>query len=152
MSAIKPVTTGVSRRVGDDERQKVAEILSDHHASGVLQQDEFEDRLGAALTARTTAELGRLLADLPIREAQVPDAEAPSRRLPAVLKHIRRSATRITLIAAGVGALPAAAAIEGSANWEYAPQWMLINSCIGFVVGAAAVRVRRRRQDPEDDV
>ncbi|GAA5011867.1 DUF1707 SHOCT-like domain-containing protein [Actinopolymorpha pittospori] len=60
-------TTGgtAGYRVGDEERHHCAELLREHYAYGRLTEDEFTERLGAALTARRTGDLGRLLADLP---------------------------------------------------------------------------------------
>ncbi|MFD2082589.1 protein of unknown function [Actinopolymorpha cephalotaxi] len=63
-----------SRRIGDEERHICADLLADHHAHGRLTQEEFEERLGVALTAPTARELGRVLADLP--------TSAPDRPLP----------------------------------------------------------------------
>jgi hypothetical protein len=63
------VTSGSARkprRVGDEERHACAEQLALHHAQGRLTQEEFEERLGLALTAKTAGDLGRLLADLPL--------------------------------------------------------------------------------------
>ncbi|GAA2757391.1 hypothetical protein GCM10009872_27510 [Actinopolymorpha rutila] len=70
-------------RVGDEERHACAEQLATHHARGRLSAEEFEERLGIALTAQTGGELGRLLVDLPFPES------APSRRgsAPSQLEH-----------------------------------------------------------------
>lgn len=54
-------------RIGDEERHAVADLLAEHHAHGRLTQEEFDERLGAAFEARTAGELGKLLADLPVR-------------------------------------------------------------------------------------
>lgn len=45
-----------------------AEQLAAHHARGRLSAEEFEERLGIALTAQTAGELGRILVDLPLPE------------------------------------------------------------------------------------
>ena len=52
-------------RIGDDDRNKAVELLSDHLTSGRLTQVEFNDRLSLALQARTTDELEELFEDLP---------------------------------------------------------------------------------------
>jgi Domain of unknown function (DUF1707)/2TM domain len=52
-------------RVGDDERKLVIDQLADHHAAGRLTLEEFEDRMAAAWTARTGADLALLHQDLP---------------------------------------------------------------------------------------
>ena len=52
-------------RIGDDERNKAVELLSEHLTEGRLTQTEFNDRLAIALQARTTEEIEQLFEDLP---------------------------------------------------------------------------------------
>ncbi|WP_327236460.1 DUF1707 domain-containing protein [Streptomyces sp. NBC_01317] len=52
-------------RASDAERERVAERLREAVAEGRLDMDEFEERLGAALQARTHGELAPLVRDLP---------------------------------------------------------------------------------------
>jgi hypothetical protein len=52
-------------RIGDDERNKAVELLSEHLTEGRLTQTEFNDRLSIALQAKTTEELEQLFEDLP---------------------------------------------------------------------------------------
>jgi len=73
-------------RVGDADRNRVADLLKEAHAAGYLTLEEVDERLGAALAARTRGELDRLVADLPPewRAAQGPrPAAPPARRRPA---------------------------------------------------------------------
>jgi hypothetical protein len=56
---------GPPMRIGNDERQAAAHALGDHYAQGRLDADEYEQRVSAAYTARTTAELDALFVDLP---------------------------------------------------------------------------------------
>jgi hypothetical protein len=55
-------------RAGNDEREAVAEILRREHLAGRLDNDEFDERLGRCLTARTYAQLDELIADFPSAE------------------------------------------------------------------------------------
>lgn len=55
----------VPQRIGDAERDRAAEYLREHMSVGRLTQDEFDERLTAALQARTSADLEPLFADLP---------------------------------------------------------------------------------------
>jgi DNA-binding transcriptional regulator YhcF (GntR family) len=52
-------------RVSDAEREAVAGRLAEHFAAGRLDQAEFDDRVGRAMSARTRADLSGLFADLP---------------------------------------------------------------------------------------
>jgi Domain of unknown function (DUF1707) len=55
-------------RVSDAERDLVATELGEHFQAGRLDQAEFDERVGAALRARTRRDLSGLLADLPRRQ------------------------------------------------------------------------------------
>ena len=63
-------------RIGDRDRQQVAEVLRRHTADGRLTLDEFSERVGLALTARTRSDLELLTSDLP----PVPEAVPETRR------------------------------------------------------------------------
>jgi Domain of unknown function (DUF1707) len=52
-------------RIGDAERERVAERLRTAAGEGRLAAEELEERLEAAFAARTEAELAPLVADLP---------------------------------------------------------------------------------------
>jgi hypothetical protein len=63
-------------RVSDADRDRAIAELSEHFQSGRLTQDEFDDRSGRALQARTGVDLSDLFTDLPPRTmAPVPPAE-----------------------------------------------------------------------------
>lgn len=49
----------------DAERDRVVDALRAHAATGRLDPDELEQRLGLVLTARTRDDLAQLVADLP---------------------------------------------------------------------------------------
>ncbi len=52
-------------RVGDAERERVTDLLAEHHAAGRLTMVELDERLSATLAARTRDDLVAPLADLP---------------------------------------------------------------------------------------
>jgi Domain of unknown function (DUF1707) len=52
-------------RIGDEERNKAIQLLSDHLADGRLSQSEFNDRLGLVIHARTADDLEPVFLDLP---------------------------------------------------------------------------------------
>jgi hypothetical protein len=79
-------------RVADTDRDRALAELSEHFQAGRLTQDEFEERSGRALEAKTGDELRAQFTDLPSRElvdlgldaeqgpAPAPASSAPVRR------------------------------------------------------------------------
>lgn len=57
-------------RASDAERDQLVELLQRHFADGRLTQAELEERVGAALAARTRDELHTLTTDLPGADAR----------------------------------------------------------------------------------
>jgi hypothetical protein len=71
-------------RASDEDRDRVAAMLREHHAVGRLTVDEFNERLDKAYAARTMGDLDELLTDLPgIDLHELPDASRPGYRGPA---------------------------------------------------------------------
>ena len=65
-------------RVSDADRDQAIAELSEHFQAGRLTQEEFEERSGRALQARTGDDLAALFTDLPGRDtAPVPAAGGP---------------------------------------------------------------------------
>ena len=60
-------------RVGNAERDAVADILRREHLAGRLDNDEFDERVECCLAAKTYAELDELIADFPADERQPAD-------------------------------------------------------------------------------
>jgi hypothetical protein len=86
-TATKDYPSG-SLRVSDADRDRAIAELSEHYQAGRLTTEEFEDRTGRALQARTSADLAALFTDLPRRQAPVTSAAAsapasPGRSWPA---------------------------------------------------------------------
>ncbi|MCT2587617.1 DUF1707 domain-containing protein [Actinophytocola gossypii] len=52
-------------RIGTAERESAVRLLGEHFAEGRLQVEEYEERVGLALDAKTRADLRPLFADLP---------------------------------------------------------------------------------------
>src|SRR6204780_4318979 len=59
------MASGSGIRVGDAEREATANSLREHYAAGRLDMEEFQERLDAALTAKTNPDLAKLTEDLP---------------------------------------------------------------------------------------
>jgi Domain of unknown function (DUF1707) len=52
-------------RIADSDRDRAAAQLRDYYAEGRLTTEELDERVSAALSAKTAGELRRLMADLP---------------------------------------------------------------------------------------
>jgi hypothetical protein len=52
-------------RIGDTERDAAIRALGEHYAAGRITKEEFDERSGFALQARTDGELRPLFTDLP---------------------------------------------------------------------------------------
>ncbi|HEX4658318.1 MAG TPA: DUF1707 domain-containing protein [Streptosporangiaceae bacterium] len=52
-------------RVSDADRERVAGRLREHFAQGRLSTEELDERISAALSAKTFGDLRRIMADLP---------------------------------------------------------------------------------------
>jgi hypothetical protein len=64
-------------RVSDAERNQVIDQLKRHTADGRLTLEEFEDRVGEAMSAKTAGELRPVLRELPLLQTPPP---VPRRR------------------------------------------------------------------------
>lgn len=104
------MTRRTALRASDADREQVAELLRHAAAEGRLFADELEERLGAALSARTYGELDALVADLP-RPAMTP---TPRRSQPPRLRNV--AAIGIGLPLALMVLIVAALATAGSAQ------------------------------------
>jgi hypothetical protein len=52
-------------RLGDEDREQIADVLARHAAAGRLTVEELEDRVAALYRARSSGEAAALTADLP---------------------------------------------------------------------------------------
>ena len=66
-------------RASDDDRDRTATLLREHHAVGRLTAEEFNERLDKTFAAKTVGELDELLADLPAIDLyRLPDQACPA--------------------------------------------------------------------------
>jgi hypothetical protein len=81
-------------RASDQDRDAAVHRVQEAFAEGRLDDGEFDERMRAALTARTGADLDRLVADLPATQPGVPTAaggdKVPGRLAIAVKGSLRR--------------------------------------------------------------
>jgi uncharacterized protein DUF1707 len=87
-------------RVSDAERQAVADRLAEHFSSGRLDQEEFDERVSRAMSAKTRADLNGLFDDLP--ESGMPGRGLPETGAPAGVCAQRRRFRHPVLLAAFV--------------------------------------------------
>ena len=69
-------------RVSDADREQVADRLREHFAEGRLSTDELDERIAAALSAKTFAELRRVTKDLPDPEPAPAQGQGQGRPYP----------------------------------------------------------------------
>ena len=74
----------LSERVADADRDRTVTLLREHVVEGRLTLDEFSERVGLALEAKTRGELDAVMADLPVTQppptAEVQPAGSRARR------------------------------------------------------------------------
>jgi hypothetical protein len=129
-------------RASDAERDAVVTELAEHLKDGRLLADEFDERVGRAVSARTRGELDGLLTDLPRPVPGPVPPPAPSRaRLPFPLVAIAIFVTGMMLL----GGIGRAAAAGGNPVWAIWWLWWLIPVAIVTARG----RRLRTRQPPE---
>jgi len=69
-------------RASDQDRDRTANVLREHHAVGRLSPEEFTERLDKSFNAKTIDELDELTADLPhIDPYPLPAASLPKNRV-----------------------------------------------------------------------
>lgn len=127
-----------SMRIGDVERNGVADALSQHFAAGRLDDAELKERLDRTMSAKTGADLAGLMTDLPPLEGGTP---------PPVPHRHRPPRTGLWIV---VGAVLVLTALAHGPMWW--PWWMAIR--IPWIVVAVVVcflwrRSRRRRWQAE---
>ncbi len=110
-------------KASDADRDAVLSELSEHFQAGRLTAEEFDDRTGRALAARTWGELRDLLQDLPISPA--------GPRIPVTATTgapLQRPLTRTVLlpiaVLAGIGIAVAMSAGTAHARWGIL--WLLL--------------------------
>jgi hypothetical protein len=62
---LRAMAEDANLRASDEQRDRAAQEIREHFAAGRLSDDELDERVQAAYSARTQGELGALMADLP---------------------------------------------------------------------------------------
>ena len=78
-------------RVSDEDRDRTAALLREHHALGRLTPEEFSDRLDKTFAAKTIGDIDALLRDLPVIDLyRLPDAKLTRQPRQAQVRPVRR--------------------------------------------------------------
>jgi hypothetical protein len=71
-------------RASDEDRDRTASLLREHHAAGRLTVEEFNERLDQAYAAKTLGDLDEIMSDLPAIDLyRLPDASLRRYRPPS---------------------------------------------------------------------
>jgi len=73
----EPAPETPTMRIGNAEREEAAQLLAEHFSHGRLDGAEYEERVAAVWTARTTADVGPLFADLPEPHPRMSRVQTP---------------------------------------------------------------------------
>jgi len=129
-------------RISDADRERAAARLREHFAEGRLSPDELDERIAAALTAKTAGDVRRIMADLPDPVPAPPQARQSPPWAPRPGAAFRRGPRILPL---AVFALIAALVIPG-AGWLFLALLQLVAvlwlaACLAGIL--AATRLRR---------
>ena len=133
-------------RISDADRERATARLREHFAEGRLSPDELDERISAALTAKTAGDVRRIMADLPDPVPAPPQARRSPPRAPRPGAVFRRGPRIVPL---AVFALIAALVIPG-AGWLFlallplvAVLWLA--ACLAGILAATRLRRHIRR-------
>jgi uncharacterized membrane protein len=129
-------------RVSDADRDRVTARLREHFAEGRLTQDELDERISAALNAKTFGDLRPVMADLPEPVPAPPRPAHPQRARPPMI--VRHRGPRLLPLA--LLALFLALAFPGGGGWllfgvfKLLLVFWLVTCVAGFFVAGLAHR------------
>ncbi|OBB58725.1 hypothetical protein A5757_15455 [Mycobacterium sp. 852013-51886_SCH5428379] len=126
-------------RVGDDDRQSTASLLGLALAQGYLEMAEYDQRLTAAYTAQTAAELRALTADLPVSALRRNDPRRHAARRRAARRSLQLHLTGYLVMVVIVLTVWLAVGLTSGA-WYFWPIWPILGAGIGLVSHALPAR------------
>jgi hypothetical protein len=131
-----PIT---STRAGDREREKTAGQLGSALAHGYLQMDEYETRLQSAFAAHTTAELRKLVADLPLGQLRRHDPRRREARRAAARRGVQMHLAGYLAMVVVVLTVWLAVGLTAD-TWYFWPVWPILGAGIGVIGHAMPIR------------
>ena len=132
-----PITASV--RAGDRERDRTANQLGSALAQGYLEMGEYEARLTAAFAAHTTAELGGLVADLPLAQLRRNDPRRREARRAAARRGVQIHLAGYLAMVVIVLTVWLAVGLTAGA-WYFWPVWPILGAGIGVLGHALPIR------------
>ncbi len=110
-------------RASDEQREQVAQDIREHFAAGRLSEDELDERVQAAYSAKTQQELDKLMADLPKLPASPAQqkAELVQRR-----RHLQRRLLQETGGGAALFVICTVIWISSGASGQFWPIWVAL--------------------------
>lgn len=117
-------------RASDEQREHVAQDIREHFAAGRLSEDELDERVQAAYSAKTQQELDKLMADLPKLPASPAQqkAELVQRR-----RHLQRRLIQETGGGAALFVVCTVIWISSGASGQFWPIWVALVTLIPLV-------------------
>jgi hypothetical protein len=134
-------------RVSDADRDRALAELSEHYQSGRLTLEEFDERSGQALQARTARELTGLFTDLPAAQAGTMATQGtvaiPGFRPPVAAVRVIVAVATIAAVALVVSVLARTGLVQHTRH-PFATPWPLFVLLLIVVRLVAPRRLRRR--------
>jgi Domain of unknown function (DUF1707) len=114
-------------RASDEQRERAAQEIREHFAAGRLSEDELDERVQAAYSARTEQDLQRLMADLPKLPASPAQQKA---ELVARRRHLQRRLLQETGGGAALFVVCTVIWITSGASGSFWPIWVALITLI----------------------
>ena len=144
-SALRGTAVDPALRIGDAERDRTAGLLGQALTQGYLCMEEYETRLGQAVTAQSAGMLTRLTDDLPLAQIRRRDPRRQAARIAAARRGLQIHLIgyiALSLVMIGIW-LAVAATTDARYFW---PIWPILGIGVGVV--SHAVPVLRARAKP----
>lgn len=146
-SALRGGAVDPALRIGDAERNRTAGLLGQALTQGYLAMEEYETRLGQAVTAQSAGVLAGLTKDLPVAQISRRDPRRHAARIAAARRGLQIHIIgylALSLVMIGIW-LAVAATTDAHYFW---PVWPILGLGIGVVSHAVPVMRARANTTP----
>jgi len=132
------MTTPLTVRAGDRERERTANQLGQALAQGYFTLDEYESRLQATFAAHTTAELRELVVDLPLDRIRRHDPARLAARRSAARRGVQIHLAGYFAMVLIVLTVWLVVGLTAGA-WYFWPIWPILGAGIGVIGHAVPI-------------